>query len=392
MPTGTPNERLPQTQGFPQAELGSHWPRFFETLVARRDPRRGYLNDIYTDPDAWCRQTREYALSQLHFDPPPCDPNPEVIERVDQGTYVREKVVIHTTPDIRFAVYVLIPKGLDKPAPGMVNLHDHSNFYLWGKEKLVEIKGEHPELTAFKQKAYGGRSTADELAKRGFAVIVPDLLHWGERAMYLANDPERIRKRTRDVTTEDIKRFDERSWDHEELLMRTALTCGTTWAGINVWDDMRVTDYLISRPEVDPTRIGCVGHSMGGMRAVLLGAFHPAVRASVPVCFAADYRHLVKCWIALAVGFADLVPGIYNDLDWADLVGLHWPGAVLSLQNTHDATFESISAGIDKAKRIFTKMGCPEKYEVVFVEGRHRFDTGMQETAFAWLDKQLNNR
>ncbi len=391
MPTSTPNARLPQTQGFPQPAIGSHWTRLFESIVARREARRSYLNDAYADPEAWCRQTREYVLTHLHYDPPPCDPNPEVIDREDQGTYVREKVVISTTPDIRFAVYALIPKGLDKPAPGIVNLHDHSNFYLWGKEKLVELKGEHPELTAFRRKAYGGRGTADALAKRGYVVIVPDLLHWGERALYLANDPERIRKRTLQMTAEDIKRFDERSWGHEELLMRTALTCGTTWAGINVWDDIRVTDYLISRQEVDPRRIGCVGHSMGGMRSVLLGAFHPAVRASVSACYAADYRLLVKCWVALAVGFADLVPGIYADIDWADLLGLHWPGAVLSMQNTNDATFDSISAGLDKAKRIFTKMGCPEKYESRFVEGGHRFDIDMQETVFAWLDRQLQS-
>ena len=41
---------------------------------------------------------------------------------------------------------------------------------------------------------------------------------------------------------------------------------GTTWMGVNYWDDSRCVDYLCSRPEVDAARIGCTGLSGGGWR------------------------------------------------------------------------------------------------------------------------------
>ena len=49
---------------------------------------------------------------------------------------------------------MLIPKEAKLPAPGIVALHDHGGFYLWGKEKLIRLPDEHPTLTQFKQQCY----------------------------------------------------------------------------------------------------------------------------------------------------------------------------------------------------------------------------------------------
>ncbi|MHC4798328.1 MAG: dienelactone hydrolase family protein, partial [Planctomycetota bacterium] len=271
---------LPKRQSAPKSSLGSHFDNVFSKLSARCQPKLSFLNDRYDDIQAWSQMARGRLLEHIHYSPLKCDPQPEVLEKVDCGTYVREHIIINTAPDIRVTLYLLLPKDLKKPAPAIVNLHDHGAFYFWGKEKLVHVEPEHPVLTAYKQAGYGGRSTADELAKRGFVVIVSDFLNWGERGLYFEDDPERIKKRTMAVTELDIKQFNTRSWQHEELISRTALTCGVTWAGLGIWDDLRVTDYLLSRPEVDAKRIGCIGHSMGGFRSMYLGALHPAVTAS----------------------------------------------------------------------------------------------------------------
>ncbi len=386
-----PHNALPATQQAPLPDLGTHWTNVFEKLSAGCRPKMSFLNDEFKDPQAWSQQARRTLLADLHYDPPKCDPRPEVTDTVDRGTYTRQRIVINTTPDIRVPAYLLVPKGLNKPAPAVVALHDHGGFYFWGKEKVVQVDPEHPELAAFKKTYYGGRSIADELARRGFVVIAPDMLHWGERGMYFEADPPRIRQWTLDVTRQDVVDFNARSWAHEELISRTALTCGATWSGINLRDDMRVTDYLLTRPEVDPERVGCMGLSLGSVRTIFLGALHPAIRASVAVCWMAEYQPMARNHVRNGIGFTKLVPGLYGDLDWPDVGALHWPNALMTINGLKDALYplEAARKAVDKLRRIYAKMGISEKFEGVFFDGPHEFNVEMQDQAFAWMRKQL---
>jgi len=386
-----PHNALPATQQAPLPDLGTHWTNVFEKLSAGCRPKMSFLNDEFKDPQAWSQQARRTLLADLHYDPPKCDPRPEVTDTVDRGTYTRQRIVINTTPDIRVPAYLLVPKGLNKPAPAVVILHDHGGFYFWGKEKVVQVDPEHPELAAFKKTYYGGRSIADELARRGFVVIAPDMLHWGERGLYFEADPPRIRQRTLDVTKQDVAEFNARSWVHEELISRSALTCGATWSGINLWDDMRVTDYLLTRPEVDPERVGCMGLSLGSVRTIFLGALHPAIRASVAVCWMAEYQLMARNHVRNGIGFTKLVPGLYGDLDWPDVGALHWPNALMTINGLKDALYplEAARRAVDKLRRIYAKMGIPEKFEGVFFDGPHEFNPEMQDRAFAWMERQL---
>ncbi len=387
----SPGSSLPALQLPPKPTLGTHWANVFEKISAACRPRMSFLNEDAPGPTDWADRARTTLLGHLHYEPPVCDPKPEIADRADCSTHFREYVRIQTAPDIRVPAYVLIPKNLDGPAPALVALHDHGGFYFWGKEKLVRVEPEHPVLTAFKEKYYSGRSIADELAKRGFVVIVSDMLHWGERGLYLDADPERIRRRTDEVTPGDIRDFNTRSWENEELISRTALACGATWAGINIRDDLRVTDYLLTRPEVDPKRVGCLGLSLGAVRTIFLGALHPAVRASVAVCWMAKYQMMTRDHVRNSIGFTKLVPGLYNDLDWPDLAGLHWPGTLMTINGLKDQLYplDAARQAIDKIKQIYNKMGAPEKYEGVFFDGPHEFNAQMQDQAFAWLAAQL---
>jgi dienelactone hydrolase len=387
----TPVASLPARQGAPLPELGSHWDLFEKLAAQSAHPRMSFLNLEYTDLEGWLKDARTCILSCLHYDPPKCDPNPEVLETVDRSTYVRERVLISTTPDIRIPVYVLVPKGLARPAPALVALHDHGGFYFWGKEKLVEIEPEHPALTKHKQTYYGGRSLAEEMAKRGYVVIVSDMLHFGERGLYLDADPARIRNRTPEVTQTDLDQYNARAWAHEELVSRAALACGVTWSGINVMDDQRVADYLISRPEVDPGRVGCLGLSLGSVRAIFLGALHGAVRVSVAVCWMAEYNQMVRDHLYNCIGYSKLVPGLYTQMGWQDLAGLHLPGHLMTINGLKDELYPLKAAqdAVQKVQRIFAKAELPDHYQGVFFDGPHEFNLEMQALSFDWLDKQL---
>jgi len=381
---------LPVTQSAPDPDLGSHWG-LFERTSSKCTARMSFLNEQYTDPAAWTAEARAKLVDCFCYLDAERDLQPVVIEREDCGDFTRERVEISTTAGCRAALYLLVPKNLSGPAPGIVALHDHGGFYLWGKEKLTRVDPVHPALQKFKDQYYSGRDIADELARLGYVVAVPDMLHWGERGMYFEADPDRVKNRTLEVTDEDIKQFNARSWAHEELVGRTALATGTTYSGIISWDDQCAADYLCSRPEVDADRVGCVGLSVGSVRSIFLGALHPKVRASVAVGWMAEYQPLVRNRVRWIVGFTKLVPGLYQHLDWPDLGGLHWPGALMTINGLKDELYplETAQRAVTKVENIFKKMGAPENYEGVYFDGPHEFNREMQERAFAFLAEKL---
>src|SRR5437773_1740338 len=139
-----------------------------------------------------------------------------------------------TRNDPGFAGEAISPSDLDS---------DHGGLYLWGKEKLVELEGEHPVLTDFKREYYAGRSVASDLARAGYVVVVIDMFYWGERRMLLADDPADWRERPRSLTKERIDAFNRRSGEGEQLVGRTLFSAGLTWAGVMFWDDVRTVDY-----------------------------------------------------------------------------------------------------------------------------------------------------
>ncbi len=383
-------EALPATQWKPDPDLGTHW-EVFNKISGQCDARMSFLNEGYTDPEAWATEARAHLVSCFHYTDTTRNLAPKVIDKESCDGFTRERVEISTTAGHRAALYLLVPDRLDGPAPAIVALHDHGGYYLWGKEKITRVEPVHPELQKFKDRYYSGRDIADELARLGYVVAVPDMMHWGERAMYFDADPERITARSLEVTAEDIQQFNARSWAHEELIGRTALATGTSFSSIISWDDQCAADYLCSRPEVDANRVGCVGLSLGSVRSIFLGALHPKVRASVAVCWMAEYQALIRNNVRWAVGFTKLVPGLYGALDWPDLAGLHHPGALMSINGLKDELYplESTQRAVAKIEKIFEKMGAPENYEGVFFDGPHEFNATMQEKAFAWLASQL---
>lgn len=387
---GAQESALPETQWKPAPDLGTHWD-VFQKISAQCTPKQSFLQEQFTDPAAWTEAARATLVDRFRYTDTERDLQPDVVRREDCGDFTRERVEINTTAGFRAALYLLVPKGLTGPAPGIVALHDHGGYYFWGKEKLTRVEPVHPELQKFKERYYSGRDIADELARLGYVVCVPDMMHWGERGMYFEADPPRIKERTLDVTEEDIKQFNARSWAHEELIGRTALTAGTNYSAIITWDDQCATDYLCSRPDVDADRVGCVGLSVGSVRSIFLGALHPKVRASVAVCWMAEYQPLVRNNVRWAVGFTKLVPGLYGQLDWPDLGGLHWPGALMTINGLQDELYplESAQRAVKKIEHIFEKMGAPEQYQGVFFDGPHQFNRAMQDKAFAFLADKL---
>jgi len=371
-------------------DIGSLYPFVRSQAVAGEFPL-SFLRKEFTDVRAWKRDARGKLLELLHYAPPPCDPRPETVERVDRGDYVQERVYFNTTPDVRAPAFVLIPKKARRPAPGIVALHDHGGFYLWGKEKLLELDDEHPVLAEFKRQYYGGKSIASELARAGYVVVVIDMFYWGERRMLLAGDPPDWRERPRSITPERIEAYNRRSGESEQLVGRTIFSAGFTWAGAMFWDDVRTVDYLLSRPEVDPARIGCVGLSVGGVRSAHLAALDDRIRAAVVVGWMTSFPAQLERHVRNTIGHTKLVPGLYRYLDYPDVASLAMPTPLLVINGSKDALFEpsGVRASFEKLAACYAKAGVPERLRTRLYDTPHEFNLEMQAEAWSWLATHL---
>ena len=370
------------------SDVGSLFP-FIQSQAITVDFPLSFLRAEFKDLRTWKKRARDKLLELLHYAPRKCPPRPEVVEKIDQGDHVREKVYFNTTPDIRVPAYVLVPKKHERPLPPLVALHDHGGFYLWGKEKLTETADEHPLLTQFKRQYYAGNSIASVLVRRGYVVVVIDMFYWGERRMLLDDDASDWRERPQSLPAERVAAFNQRAGQNEQLVGRTILAAGFTWPGVMFWDDIRTVDYLLTRPEVDPRRIGCVGLSVGGLRACHLAALDERIKAAVIVGWMASFPAQLRNRIRNTIGHTKLVPGLYRYLDYPDVASLAMPAALLVINGSKDALFDlkGVQECFHKLRASYRKAGISEKLGTHLFATPHEFNAAMQAEAWAWLQK-----
>jgi dienelactone hydrolase len=373
-----------------RADVGSLFP-VIESQAVQSDFALSFLSPRFKSVKRWKQSARGKVLELLHYSPPPCNPAAEVVEKVDEGDYIREKIYFNTTPAIRVPAWVLVPKSARRPLPVIVALHDHGGFYLWGKEKLVETENEAPALKNWRKTYYGGHSLAAVLARLGYLVLVIDMFYWGERRMLLDDDPAEWRERPSDISPERIAAFNQRASQNEQLVGRTIFSAGFTWAGLMFWDDIRSIDYLVTRPEVDPRRIGCVGLSVGGVRAAHLAALDSRVKAAVVVGWMTSFPAQLRHHVRNTIGHTKLVPGLYRYLDYPDVASLAMPAALLVINGSKDGLFEprGVAAAFDKLASCYKKAGIPERLKTRLYDAPHEFNAAMQAEAWDWLKRWL---
>jgi dienelactone hydrolase len=370
--------------------LGNLYP-FVQAQADRSPLELSFLRSRFTDLRKWQPAARARVFDHLFYAPPGVAPQPELIRRTNRGDYIEEYLTFQTTPDLRIPAYVLVPARHTRPAPGIVALHSHDGIYLWGKEKLVENEQEHPYLTTFKQQRYGGRSIAADLARDGYVVAIIDMFYWGERRMLLQGDPAAYRERPSTMTEEQIRAFNGRASQNESLVGRSLFTAGITWPGVVLWDDIRTLDYLASRPDVDATRLGCVGLSVGGYRSFLLAALDERIKAAVDVGWMTSFASQIRQHVVNTIGLSFHINGLYRYLDLPDLAALIAPRAVLVINGSQDRLFalDGVKAAFEKIARCYDKAGAPDRQRCRLYDAPHEFNREMQAEAWKWLRRWM---
>ena len=369
--------------------IGNLYP-FVQQQADRSRLELSFLDARFRDLAPWQKTARTRVLDHLFYSPPPVAPEPEIIRRTDRGDYLEEYLTFRTTPDLRVPAYVLIPRKAAAPAPGVVLLHCHGGFYVWGKEKVVASDNEHPVLSEFKQTLYEGRSIATELVRRGYVVITIDMFYWGERRMLLDEDPASYREPQK-MTAEEIAAFNRRSNQSEQLVARSLMTAGITWPGVMLWDDLRTLDYLASRPEVDRRRLGCVGLSVGGYRSFLLAALDQRIKAAVDVGWMTAFAPAIRRHVLNTVGLAFHIPGLYRYLDLPDLAALIAPRSLLVISGSKDSLFppDGVEKAFRKIEACFHKASAVDRQRCRLYDAPHQFNLEMQAEAWEWLEAHL---
>ncbi|MEN9674690.1 MAG: hypothetical protein RIS76_586 [Verrucomicrobiota bacterium] len=370
------------------SDLGSLWPEVQKLAEANRYTD-SFLSGRYGSWEEFQTGARARLLEVLRYQPPPVDPRAEVLERVDCGDYVREKIAFSTSPVLRVPAYVLIPKNLKAPAPAVVDLHSHGGMFLFGKEKVTELGANHPAMTAYHGENYDGRPTATEWVRRGYVVITIDALMFGERRILMDADLPAGWDRSK-YSMEDVRRLNQRCRDKEATLVKALTLAGATWPGIVFWDDRRTLDYLVTRPEVDPGRIGCVGISMGGYRSLFLAALDPRIRAACVVGFMSTVRPMIHAHLDTH-SWVHFLPALHQYLDWPDVASLAAPRSLMVLQCSRDGLFPlaGMKESVEKIAAVYEQAGAKDRFTGRFYDVPHRFTRQMQDDAFAWFDRQL---
>jgi len=278
--------------------------------------------------------------------------NPRITGRIQNESYTIEKVIFESLPGYFVTANLYRPNQSGR-YPGILLQSGHTQ----------EGKPEPQRLAA-------------NLALKGFVSLAFDPAGQGEREQTY----------NRDIGGALA------GWSVNEHLHAGAqsILVGESVARYFVWDAKRALDYLVSRTDVDPTRIGAAGCSGGGALTTFIGALDPRVKAVVPACFPNSYRLL----------FAGPDPDsemswpnlLASGLDTADFVELSAPTPWL-IQATEEDYFTPPGAKLvyEEARRWYKLYGAEDKVSFFVGPGPHGTPLVSREAIYEWMIRWLKD-
>lgn len=287
--------------------------------------------------------------------PRPTTPVPldvKVIEEHEEDGLIRRKLAYHTDrPDQQVKAWLLSPSdGKPQRRPAVLCLHQTTPG---GKDSPVGL-ADRPTL-----------HYALELARRGYVTLSPDYPSLGEYE------------------------YDFDADNYESGSMKA------------IYDNMRAIDLLQSLPEVDPKRIGCIGHSLGGHNGLFTAVFDERIQAVVTCCgFTSAHKYMagdLHGWsgprymprIATQYNFSpDRIP-----FDFHEVLAAIAPRGIFIVAPLHDDNFEvsGVRDVVKAVRPIYKLLGHADHLQVVYPDAAHDFPDAEREMAYKFLDQALSS-
>jgi dienelactone hydrolase len=316
---------------------------------------RGDRHPIRTVADWEIRRAHILAHLQEVMGPLPHPSHPvsldvRTLETVSLGPIVRRKIDYHTdSPRRRVSAYLFVPANSSGRRPAVLCLHQTIHI---GKEEPAGL-GSNRDL-----------QYALELAQRGYVTLAPDYPSFGE---YKYDFPP-----------------------------QDGYVSGTMKA---IYDNIRAIDLLQSLPDVDPERVGCIGHSLGGHNSIFTATFDPRIKAVVSNCgftrFHKYYGGKLKGWDSPR--YMPRIASVYGDnpdrvpFDFPEIIAALAPRAFLASSPLHDDNFEvsGVRDVIAAARPIYALFGVPDNLAANYPDAKHSFPPAAREVAYKFLDRHL---
>lgn len=270
--------------------------------------------------------------------------NARVTGRAEREGYTVENVIFESRPQFYVTANVYVPKNAPRPMPAVVVTAGHSmregkNFHLYRTAQLA-------------------------LVRQGFLVLAHDPIGQGERMLPGYSHP----------------------------VGYPALLVGMTNEGVIIWDTIRALDYLLTRPDVDPKRIGLTGNSGGGENTFYTMPLEPRFAAAASCCFVCSYEAWIKDGGNHCI--CNHMPGICRDLEEFEILGLCAPRPFLAGNGAKDPIFpiDGTRSTIARAKQIYGFDDAAERVALAEAPLPHGWSPPLREATCGWLAHWLQGQ
>lgn len=303
----------------------------------RKDPR---------DQAAWEERApglKRALANALGLDPMPekTPLNTRVTGRAERADYVVENVVFESRPNFLVTANVYLPRNASFPAPAVVVVPGHAmeegkNYGLYMRAQIG-------------------------LARMGCIVLGYDPIGQGERKLP--------------------------GFDH--TMGYGSLLVGETNEGMIVWDTIRAVDYLLTRPDVDPARLGLTGNSGGGENTFYTMPLEERLAAAASFCFVCSYEDWIRDGGNHCI--CNHLPGILNHMEEFEILALNTPRPFLSGSGAEDKIFpiDGVRRTCERARRIYRMYGAADRMVNIDVPLGHGWSDPLREAGYGWMGKWL---
>ncbi len=313
------------------------------------------LTDIKDLAD-WKAKREEYRrqlLEMLGLDPLPerTDLQAAVTGRTEHEEFVVEKLHFQSRPGLYVTGNLYVPRNVQGRLPAVLYVCGHGASKKDGVSFGNKVSYQH----------HGGW-----FARNGYVCLTIDTLQMGE-----------------------IESIHHGTYRYK---MWWWLNRGYTPAGVEAWNCVRALDYLQTRPEVDPERLGVTGRSGGGAYSWWIAAIDERIKAAVPVAGITDLKnHVVDGCVE---GHCDCMY-MFNTYRWDYplVAALVAPRPLLLSNSDRDGIFplDGVIRTYEKARKIYELYGAGTKLGLYMTPGPHKDTQELQTGAFRWLNQHLKN-
>jgi dienelactone hydrolase len=277
----------------------------------------------------------------------PCALEPEILGTLARRGYAIERLTFQSRPGVRVTANLYRPDPVVARAPGVLSVHGH---WAWAR------MDEHVQPRCI------------GLAKLGYIVLCVDAFGAGERAVVPAAGSY-----------------------HGGLLGASLWPVGTPLLGLQVYDNRRAVDYLVSRPEVDPTKLAVTGASGGGNQTLYAGATDERLTAVIPVCGIGTY----DSYIGSACCVCEVNSGGAAYATTGDVLAMIAPRALLVISASRDAlqfSAPQAAKSVAWARERYRLLGADAKIRHITIDSGHDYNQAMREAMYGWVEEWLRGR